>query len=312
MKKHILAFGEILWDLLPNGAVLGGAPFNFAYRVNSLGDRAIMVSRLGCDELGQRAWDQATAAGIETTFIQRDNRHPTGIVNVRVDAQGNPDFTIVPKVAYDFIELSDALLVEAARADCLCFGTLIQRHTVSRNTLAVLLDALPETRKLLDINLRKDCHSPQTIQTSLEAADILKLNEDEVCYLAGLFATPAEPLPDFCQRMMERWQLSHCVVTLGDRGAFAASNEGERVYVPGYEVKVQDTCGAGDAFTAGFIHGLLRGQFLAECCRLGNALGALVATQSGATVPVPRQQLKDFLGTQPAPNRDPRFDSCSP
>jgi fructokinase len=301
MQKTILAFGEVLWDLLPSGPVLGGAPCNFAYRINSLGDRAVMISRLGRDELGRKAALQLAALGLDTSCIQWDEARPTGTVKVSLDAQGAPDFTILPDAAYDQLAATDTLLGLAATADAVCYGTLIQRSWPAREALHRLLPAAPKAIKLLDLNLRKHCYSGETLLAALERADILKLNEDEARYLAAFCQVDGAPLSAFCAQILERCLLSHCVVTLGERGVFAVSSREERVYVPGFQVQVVDTVGSGDAFTAGFLHALLRGQSLAECCRLGNALGALVATQSGATQPIGRETLSDFLAAPPPP-----------
>jgi fructokinase len=311
MQKTILAFGELLWDLLPSGAVLGGAPGNFAYRINSLGHRGLMVSRLGRDTLGEKASQQLAALGMDTSFLQWDEGHPTGTVRVQIDAQGNPDFTILPGVAYDWIESTEPLLRLAREADCLCFGTLVQRAPTSRATLRRGLQAAPGALKLLDINLRKDCYSTETITESLQQADVLKLNEPEAKYLASLFQIPGEALDEFADAMLRRWELSHCLVTLGERGAFLASHSGERCYVPGYEVSLADTCGSGDAFSAGFMDGLLRGEPAAACLRFGNALGALVATQRGATEPIAVEVVRSFLAKEPPRVSEPSLERWS-
>lgn len=286
MKKTILAFGELLWDLLPTGPQLGGALFNFAFRVNQLGDCGRVVSRLGCDTLGQKAFSAAVKLKMDTRFIQFDPQHPTGTVEVKVDDSGTPDFTILPGVAYDFIEPNQGLINFAARADCFCFGTLVQRSQTTRETLYRLLETSPCSLKLLDINLRKNCFTTQTVTESLGRAEILKLNEDEAGYLADLFSLNGKAIPDFCAKAIEKWSLKCCLVTLAERGAFAAAKDGSQVYVPGHRVEVIDGCGSGDAFTAGFIHKYLRHESLVDCCRFANALGALVATQPGGTTPV--------------------------
>jgi len=133
MQKTVLSFGEALWDLFPSGPALGGAPFNFACRVNSLGDRGIIISRIGRDDYGRKALEQIAAFGMDVSCLQREDRHPTGTVKVRLDDQGNPDFLIVPEVAYDFIGVTEELLELARAADCLCFGTLVQRAPTSRD-----------------------------------------------------------------------------------------------------------------------------------------------------------------------------------
>ncbi len=294
MRKTIVAFGETLWDLLPSGPVLGGAPCNFAYRVNSLGSRGVIVTRLGRDDLGRKAFERLVSLGMETDHVQWDDLSPTGTVPVRVGPDGTPDFTILTGVAYDRIEEIPELLSLAADADGICFGTLIQRAPVSRRTLGRVLDAARRAVKLLDINLRKDCWSRETVEESMGRADVLKMNDQEARELAALFEIPADPLPGFAVALMGRWRLSDVVVTLGARGALAVSSAGERVYEPGYEVDVVDTCGSGDAFTAGFFHTMLVGGSIREACRLGNALGAMVASQPGATVPISPEEISAF------------------
>jgi fructokinase len=322
-KKTILAFGETLWDVFPTGAKLGGAPLNFAYRMNSLGDRGVIVSRLGRDDLGKQAYDAMVSLGLDTTHVQWDEEHPTGTVPVVVDEKGNPDFTIIKDVAYDYMEVTDALLDVAREADCICFGTLAQRTEPTRRTLEQALGASGESLKLLDVNLRKDCYSTATVTKSLERADVLKLNEDEAAYLSDLFdlgdvagasgtagtALPCPEIPDFARAMIERWSLSHCLVTLGERGAFASSAGGEAAYVPGYRVDTVDTCGSGDAFTAGFIHRLVRGGSLAECCDLGNALGAMVARQEGGTESVTPAEIREFMAAERERVPEPGLES---
>ncbi|MHC4084725.1 MAG: carbohydrate kinase family protein [Planctomycetota bacterium] len=294
MTKTIVAFGELLWDILPSCTVLGGAPFNFAYRVNSLGDTGLMVSRLGHDELGRKAFDQVVQLGLDTTYIQWDDSLPTGTVKVSFDEDNKPDYVIVPKVAYDRIELTDALVDAASTADCMCFGTLSQRSEESRKTIEQLMERAGISLKLLDINLRKDCYSLETIIFSLQKADVLKLNEDEAHQLGRMLEVSHENIPEFCKEMLTKWSLEHCVVTLGEKGAFAISAGGERVYVPGYKVKLADSIGSGDAFSAGFVNKLLRGTSINEAARFGNVLGALVATKEGATSEVTLDEIGLF------------------
>ena len=311
MQKTVLSFGETLWDLLPSGQALGGAPFNLAYRVNSLGDRGLVVSRLGRDDYGRRALEQMTTLGVESIHVQQDDRLPTGTVQVSLDGKRNPEFLIVPEVAYDFIEVTPESLELAAAANCFCFGTLAQRASMSRLTLHRLLDVSSAGAKFLDINLRKDCYSIQTITESLRRANILKMNWQEANYLAELFGISLTTLPDFCAEMMEEWPLSCCLVTLGELGAFAASVNCDKVYVPGLEINVADTCGSGDAFSAGFIHEYLRRKPLAECCRYGNLLGALAATRHGGTAPISPAELDQFAATKHRLIREPKLEEFS-
>jgi fructokinase len=299
MSRTVVAYGEILWDLLPSGAVLGGAPFNFVYRVNSLGHRGVMVSRLGHDDLGNRALQTVKELGLETGYLQRDPKHPTGTVEVRFDERKNPHYRIIPGVAYDFIEPKESLQELTAGADCLCYGTLIQRQEGSRRTLYQLLDDFSGRFALLDINLRPDCYTPESILESVRRADILKLNDGEAELLAEIYGVQQgeaglDP-SGFTDALFARTDLHYIVLTLGERGAFAASRGGEKTYHPAFSVQLRDPVGAGDAFTAGFLDALLNEQSLAQACRFASAAGALVASQEGGTQPLDRSRIEAFL-----------------
>ncbi|HLF95134.1 MAG TPA: carbohydrate kinase [Planctomycetota bacterium] len=287
--KTIVAFGETLWDLLPAGPALGGAPCNFAYRAASLGDRAVIVTRLGRDDLGKKAFDQLAALGMETGSVQWDDRHPTGTVPVTIDAKGVPDFRIVKEVAYDFIQP-----VEIA-ADAVCFGSLVQRSPTSRRSLHRLLDASGDAIKFLDINLRKECYSREVLRDSLDRADIVKLNDAEAFQLRGMFGLRGKTVAAVAREVRRRWSLDACVVTRGERGALAVTS-GEEVEVSGWKVEVVDTIGSGDAFSAAFLHDWLRGRSLEDCVFFGNALGALVARTKGATTPISTDEIRRFCG----------------
>lgn len=307
-RKTVLAYGETLWDLLPSGAVLGGAPFNFVYRVNYLGDRGLICTRLGRDELGREAFEKIEDLGMETRLVQWDEDQPTGTVQVDLSDKNNPSFFILPGVAYDNIQPTDEVLRAAEVADCICYGTLAQRTPAGREALEEILAGAGDGLRLLDINLRPDCWTEKTVRSSLERADILKLNEEEARELDAMFGLAAQSAPAFADAVIDEWALSCCVVTFGGRGAYAASVEGETAYVPGYDVELADTCGSGDAFTAGFIYRFMRDRPLAECCVLGNALGALVATQDGATATVTDEDIERFLAEKHARIAEPELE----
>ncbi len=292
MNKTILSFGEILWDILPDRTVLGGAPFNFAYRAHDLGYRCAMISRVGNDRLGEKALRAMTALGLDTSLVQHDDRLPTGTVKVVFDTRGVPDYDIIPDVAYDNIQLSPGIERAASEADALCFGVLAQRRETSRRTLRSLIRSAGHALKFLDINLRKECFTEETIGYSLEEADVLKLNEDEAVTLSRMLSPGVEALPEICEKIIDTCSLRHCLVTLGPRGAFAASASGERVYTPGIDVPIADTVGSGDAFSAGFLTKLLDGASLKEACAYGNVLGTVVATQQGATAAVGTEDIR--------------------
>lgn len=292
--KTVLAFGEALWDLLPSGPALGGAPANFAYRLSAFGDRTLLVTRLGRDELGRRAAERLRELELDLSLVQWDDRRPTGTVPVTIDARGIPEFTITPDVAYDAIEPEPKLLAAAAGADAVYFGTLAQRSSVSRETLWRILAAAPRAVKFLDLNLRKDCFTPETVAASLAAANVLKLNEGEAEFLARTFRLPLADPAATAEAILARWPLDCCVVTLGEQGAIAVCRRG-RAEVPGWKVRVADTVGSGDAFSAGFLGAYLREMPLEECLFRGNVLGALVAAQAGATQPLGPEDVRRFL-----------------
>jgi fructokinase len=293
-RKTVVAFGEALWDLLPTGPVLGGAPLNFAYRVNTMGERGVIVSRVGTDELGDRALAAVESLGLDSRWISRDPEHPTGTVEVTLDEHRNPDYYIVEDVAYDYIPADEALLELAADSDCICFGTLAQRERRSRQTVKEMLDRFTGHYRLLDINLRKECWTPDSVRASLQRAEILKLNAEEVSDVASAVGISAASVAEFAAAIVEQTELQYCVVTLGEKGAVAQSAQGELVVEPAYRVDMTDPLGAGDAFTAAFVVSLLRGAGLREAVRLGNAMGAKVATQQGATVPFTMEDIDDF------------------
>lgn len=308
MRQYtVVAFGEVLWDLLPGGSILGGAPFNFVYRINSLGHRGLMISRLGEDELGRRALERIRELGMETAYLQADRERTTGTVEVRFDAQKNPDYTIISNAAYDFIVSRPELLELVGRADCICFGTLAQRGETSRRTLQALLAAFGGRFALLDINLRRGCYTRESIRSSIERADILKLNDEEAAVAAEACGVPETSLPELAGALIDRTGLQYLVVTLGPAGAFAVSRQGERVYEPGFQVRLADPLGAGDAFSAGFVASLLASRPLREACRFGNALGALVAGYPGATHPVERREIEETMRNGRRSPPDPRL-----
>jgi fructokinase len=301
---------------LPDGPELGGAPSNFAYRMHSLGREATIVSRVGNDELGKRALAALREKGLTTDSIQIDPVRPTGMVNVKVSAAGEPAFEIVPDVAYDFIEFTPDLERLAASAECVCFGTLIQRSERSRETLHRFLDPARSAKKVLDLNLRKDCYSVETVRESLVRADILKLNESELLTLADLLhldkeelegnETEVDQLRFFAADLARIYELELCIVTRGAAGSLVVKVDhdsdarGSRhimhaVAHPTFSVDVQDTCGSGDAFTAAFIDQYLRRAPLDICSAWGNALGALVAARRGGMVPVSKEEIQRLL-----------------
>jgi fructokinase len=283
MRFKVAAFGELLWDLLPDATVLGGAPFNFSCRIHSLGNEATMISAIGSDVLGKKALEAMSRLQMSGRYIQIKPGSPTGTVNVFFDEFKNPDYEIIRDVAYDIITFSDDLEELIGQADCICFGTLAQRSLISRQTLSRLLRSFRGTCRFYDLNLRKGCYTAEIILSSLQNADILKLNEHEALALKRILSLKSTGLVDICRELAGLYQLQVCVVTLEERGSLAVPSGSDPVYTPGYQTAIVDPLGAGDAFSAGFVDALLRKKPLREACETGNLLGALVVGQKGAT-----------------------------
>jgi fructokinase len=278
----IVGLGELLWDLLPAGAQPGGAPANFAYIASLLGNKGIPASRLGQDSLGADAIRRLAELGLSTEFIQKDADHPTGTVNVEVDRAGQPRFEVAESAAWDFLEWTPQWQNLAQQADAVCFGSLAQRSERSRATIHRFLLALRRsTVRVFDVNLRQKFYSKEVLAESVKLATIVKLNHEELPKVMSLL-----DLETRGEEASARQLLSHEVklvcVTRGSGGSLLVSAD-ERSEHPGFKVKVADTVGAGDAFTAALVHGYLRGTSLAQINETANRVGAWVASQSGAT-----------------------------
>ena len=292
-RGSIVGFGELLWDILPTGPVIGGAPANFAYRAQSLGRPSYVISAVGNDEFGNRAIGALSERGVNTEYVQRDPSHPTGTVTVTLSPSGDASYVIHPDVAYDHIRATPVLRALVESCDVFCFGTLVQRHPDTRRALYELLDATKAV-KVVDVNLRRDCFSAETVRESLARADIVKLNDEEVGTVSNLLGLGVSDIDAFAKAVIQRFNVDTCLVTLGARGVWARAKDQEPVYARGYSVSVVDTVGSGDSFTAAFMDARLRGQPLAACCDFGNRIGALVAGREGGMSPIGEQEIAQF------------------
>lgn len=295
MSKKIAAFGELLWDLLPTGKVLGGAPANFIYRINSFGDYGTLLSKVGNDKAGREAREALRHLGVSDADIQTDYEFPTGTVKVKIDSNGNPDFNIITDVAYDHIEINTEMIDAFSQADCVCFGTLVQRYGISKNTLRELIHEAPDVVKFLDINLRKKCFTPATVEESLRMTNILKTNDDELLVTKELLGLKNENLKDLAKEVLETFHIEIILCTLGSNGAFCLTQDDVFCYDPGYQISLEDTVGSGDAFSAGFVHYYMNGYPIDEALRFGNAAGAMIAMTTGATAPVSKEEILNFM-----------------
>jgi fructokinase len=291
----VVGLGEILWDLLPSGRQLGGAPANFAYCSHLLGDRAIVASRVGRDQLGQDIRESLAKAGITDQFLQSDSSQPTGTVQVKLDAAGQPKFQITEPAAWDFLEWTDDWHALAKSADAVCFGSLAQRSAKSRSTI---LDFLAATRtdafRIFDVNLRQRFYSTEIVCESLKRANAVKLNHEEVPLVRELLAMHEGTDFSFCRDLMERFELKLICVTRGANGSLLCDKHTMQEHT-GFRVNVKDTIGAGDAFTAALVHEFLHGLGLAEMNEAANRMGAWVASNSGAMPKIPATGLQQAL-----------------
>jgi fructokinase len=293
-KKYcIVGLGELLWDLFPDGKQLGGAPANFAYCSSLLGDRGIAASRIGNDELGTEALEKLSGLGLETSFIQLDGAHATGTVNVRVDRKGEPTFEITNSVAWDFLAWEPSWQSLAKEADAVCFGSLAQRAPRTRETIRAFLAAVrPGTARIFDVNLRQSFYSEEVLSQSIQHADILKLNHEELPRVAKILGLAEGGSEEACaKQFLDRYALKLVCVTRGACGSFLASRN-ETDQHPGFRVTVADAVGAGDAFTAALVHHFLRGSSLAAMNEAANRMGAWVASRAGATPPPEPDELE--------------------
>lgn len=281
-----MGIGELVWDMLPGGRQLGGAPVNFAYWCGRLGAEGYPVSAVGGDDLGREAFDRLAGTGLNLGYVQR-NALPTGRVNVTLSGNGIPEYDIVEGVAWDALEADARTLELAAQADAVCWGSLAQRSEASRRAIAAILGATrPECLKVFDINIRQHWYSREIVTASLRQADVLKLNEDELPLVASLFGIGkfgAEAIAE----LVRAFSLRYVVYTAGADHSEIHSAEELLSRIPTPQVEVADTVGAGDSFTAAFITSLLQGDPVAACHHKAVETAAEVCTVHGA---IPRPQ----------------------
>ena len=285
---RIVGLGELLWDLLPDGKKLGGAPANFAFHARSLGDEGLVASRIGTDALGREIGARLAELGLPGQYVQEDPGRPTGTVQVILDPQGMPTYTITPEVAWDYLSWSPELAELAGTVDAVCFGSLAQRSPTARGTIRRFLAATPrDALRLFDVNLRQSWYSAAVLRESLLTSGIVKLNDAELPVVLRTLGLPADDgLPAGCRRLREAFGLRLVCLTLGAEGSLLVGPAGELAN-PGVPVQVADTIGAGDAFTAVLCHHWLRGSSLERIGEAANRYGAWVAGQVGATPAVP-------------------------
>lgn len=298
--KHVIGIGEALFDCLPEGRKLGGAPANFAYHVSQFGLNGCAISAIGNDELGDEIVEKFNAVHLKHILPRVEQ--PTGTVKVTLDEKGVPQYEICLGVAWDNIPLTDEMLSVARQAQAVCFGSLAQRSETSRKTIHAFLDATPaDALRVFDINLRQSWYTAEVIAESLQRANILKINDEELDVVATmllgeptipehLIAEDAEKTRRICRELISRYDLDMLILTCGAIGSYVFTME-EESYITTPKVKVADTVGAGDSFTATFVAQLLLGKPIPEAHKKAVDVSAFVCTQNGA-MPVLPEELK--------------------
>jgi fructokinase len=288
MKKKVVGLGEVLWDVLPERTCLGGAPANFAYITTLMGDQGIVASRVGEDSLGIDALRHMDGLGLNIDYVQTDAKRPTGTVKVELDAKGQARFEIADPVAWDFLESTPDWKKLAEQADAVCFGSLAQRSERSRETIRSFLGATsPNVLKVFDVNLRQCFYSQSILSESMKLADIVKLNDEELPKIMALGGFPHKDEMSSAQQLVSEYELKLVCVTRGSRGSLLVRSRDSSEH-RGFRVKVADTVGSGDAFTAGLVHEYLHGASLPLMNEVANLVGAWVASEVGA-MPTPKR-----------------------
>ncbi|WP_289746701.1 carbohydrate kinase family protein [Paramuribaculum intestinale] len=288
----VVGMGEALWDVLPEGKKIGGAPANFAYHVSQFGLPSCVVSAVGADALGKEIVENFTSKGLNQLIAEVP--YPTGTVQVEIDQAGVPQYEIKENVAWDNIPWTKQLESLAARTKAVCFGSLAQRNVVSRNTINRFLDAMPgkgDSFVVFDVNLRQGFYNKEILCNSMKRCNILKINDEELVTVSRMFGYPGIDLQDKCWILLGKYNLKMLILTCGINGSYVFT-PGNVSFYPTPMVEVADTVGAGDSFTAAFIASLLKGRSVVEAHSLAVHTSAYVCTKNGA-MPILPPQLTD-------------------
>ena len=287
MENKIVGLGEALWDVLPEGKKLGGAPANFAYHAGQFGLDTLAISAVGEDQLGDETLSAFEEKGLK--YIMPRVPFPTGTVQVELDAQGVPAYEIREGVAWDNIPFTSEMEKVARSCKAVCWGSLAQRHEVSRNTIHRFLDATPPTcLKIFDINLRQTFYDEEVIRASLKRCNILKINDEELVTIGRLFGYPGLDMSNKCWLILGKYNLDMLVLTCGVNGSYVFK-PGAMTFIETPKVDVADTVGAGDSFTASFCAAILKGLSVSDAHQLAVETSAYVCTCNGAMPRIPAE-----------------------
>ena len=294
MSLLVVGMGEALWDMLPEGRKLGGAPANFAYHVSQFGLDTRVVSAVGDDELGNEILANFAEKQLECQIEKV--AYSTGTVQVTLDEKGVPCYEIKEGVAWDNIPYTPALENLAKQTHAVCFGSLAQRNAVSRETINRFIDQMPEDEnvlKIFDINLRQHFYSKELIEASLKKSNVLKINDEELVVVGEMFGFADIDFQDKCWILLAKYNLKMLILTCGTEGSYVFT-PGEVSFLETPQVQVADTVGAGDSFTGAFVAAILSGKTVKDAHRLAVDVSAFVCTQNGA-MPELAEELKNRL-----------------
>lgn len=292
MSNYVVGLGEALWDVLPEGRKIGGAPANFAYHISQQGFNSKVVSAIGDDELGHELLEQFDENGLNYLVEKVD--FPTGTVDVELDDDGMPLYNIRKGVAWDNIPFTPELEELAKQTQVVCFGSLAQRSEVTRSTIYKFLNTMPKGEgyyRVFDVNLRQHYFTKETLCSSMEQCNIMKINDEELVAISRKFGYPGIDLQDKCWILLAKYNLEMLILTCGINGSYVFT-PGKMSFVATPRVKVVDTVGAGDSFMATFITSLLRGDDIRSAHRRAADVSAYVCTQSGAMPKIPAKILE--------------------
>ncbi len=285
MKRLVVGLGEVLWDMLPEGRKIGGAPVNFAYHAGQFGIDTMAVSAIGNDKLGEDTI--AEMNGKHLNHIFPSVPYPTGSVQVKLDEKGVPAYDIKENVAWDNIPFTNEIESVARSCRAVCFGSLAQRNAVSRNTIRKFIESTPSgCIRIFDINLRQNFYTSNVIHDSLELCNILKINDEEIMLVSRMFNYDSSNIENVCRTIMEDFSLEKVILTCGTKGSYIFTKGGVS-FMPTPKVNVADTVGAGDSFTGSFCAAILRGLPVAEAHKKAVEVSAYVCTQNGAMPEIP-------------------------
>lgn len=283
MSNKIVAFGEVVWDIIPNGKVLGGTPSNMVFRCNSFKEQGFLLSRVGDDDLGNEALDKLQELKISNENVQIDYEFATGTVHISFENDFESRYIVTPDVAFDHIEFSAEALKLVRDADCFFYGLLPQRFGISKNTLRELIKESPDSIHFFDLKLFEHFFNATVVERLLECSNIVRIKEKEIGFLSKELGVKDEDLNIFSAELSKKYNIDLILVTRGQKGVFAYHHKNGAFYDSGYKIDIVDNIGSGMAFSAGFLHYYLNGKSIQLALNFGNAAGALNTTKRGAT-----------------------------